>query len=135
MWSFTRDVIRHIATASAAFIPPPFVGRVGGRRPVGGGCPRERILTSPPPRPPLRCGRPSPLKGSLRNPSFVIHCWWIESGAEDGGSRSVESFGSTGFSKSRAQRDARPLDQGREVVPVREAAFTPQAGGCRPATL
>src|SRR5437763_310414 len=82
-----------------------------------------------------RYRNPSPSWGSLRNPSFVIHCWWIESGAEDGGSRSVESFGSTGFSKSRAQRDARPLDQRREVVPVREAAFTPQAGGCRPATL
>src|SRR5256714_7504766 len=30
--------------------------RVGAR-------PRERILTSPPPRPPLRCGYPCPLKG------------------------------------------------------------------------
>src|SRR5438477_1941695 len=35
--SFTRDVILHTATASPIFIPPPFVGRVAGRRPVGWG--------------------------------------------------------------------------------------------------
>src|SRR5438045_3244657 len=138
--SFSRATFCRLQPFARLHPSPVFVGRVAHRERSDtmcrvGACPRERILTSPPPRPPLRCGRPSPLKGSLRNPSFVIHCWWIESGAEDGGSRSVESFGSTGFSKSRAQRDARPLDQGREVVPVREAAFTPQAGGCRPATL
>jgi len=59
----TRDVILHIATASPVFIPPPFVGRVAGRRPVGWGLSVQRVVTSPPPRPQLRCGRPSPLKG------------------------------------------------------------------------
>src|SRR5205807_5109036 len=116
--------------------PSPICGE-GGRPQAGrvGAVRESACFIAPTPASASRWPTLPTKAGSLRNPSFVIHCWWIESGAEDGGSRSVESFGSTGFSKSRAQRDARPLDQRREVVPVREAAFTPQAGGCRPATL
>src|SRR5205823_940250 len=46
----------------------PLVGRVAHRERSDtmcrvGGCPRERILTSPATPAPLRSGRPSPLKG------------------------------------------------------------------------
>src|SRR5205814_10525453 len=61
--AISTAVILQTATASADFIPPPFVGRVAGRRPVGWGLSVQRVVTSPPPRPQLRCGRPSPLKG------------------------------------------------------------------------
>src|SRR5437868_11569584 len=51
-----------LAMTSRLFIPPPFVGRVAGRRPVGWGLSERAHPSSPPPRPPLRAGRPSPLK-------------------------------------------------------------------------
>src|SRR5437868_15135111 len=45
------------------FAPLAKTGDGAKRYDVSGGCLcAEHILTSPPPRPPLRCGRPSPLK-------------------------------------------------------------------------
>src|SRR5437588_10335434 len=57
------------------FAPLAKTGDGAKRYDVSGGCLcAEHILTSPPPRPPLRCGRPSPLEakgGGIRKSNFA----------------------------------------------------------------
>src|SRR5436190_23044455 len=83
--SFSRATFCRLQPFARLHPSPVFVGRVAHRERSDtmcrvGACPRERILTSPPPRPPLRCGRPSPLNtkgGGIRkselSPVFSHH--------------------------------------------------------------